>query len=88
MARCFDGYPRHVVVAARATDGRDYVQGIAGGWSDEATMGRARTRGIEWARVVERSDTYSALHELDQLIVGARTGWNLCDVYLAVVGER
>lgn len=88
MAPVLDGYPRHVVVAARATDGRDFVQGIAGGWSDEATMGLARTRGIEWARFVERSDSYSALHELDQLIVGTRTGWNLCDVYLAVVGER
>jgi glycerate-2-kinase len=86
MARVLDGYPRHVVVAARATDGRDFVQGIAGGWSDEETIRRARERGIEWAHVVDQSDSHTALNQMDQLILGGRTGWNLCDVYLAVVG--
>ena len=86
MARVLDGYPRHVVVAARATDGRDFVQGIAGGWSDEETIRRARERGIEWAHVVDQSDSHTAMNQMDQLILGGRTGWNLCDVYLAVVG--
>ena len=47
-------YERDVVVVARATDGRDFVKGIAGGWSDKTTVRRARERGIEWSRVVER----------------------------------
>jgi len=87
MAELLDGFERNVVVAARATDGRDFVKGIAGGWVDETTARRARERGIDWSSVVEESDSYSALNELGQFITGGRTGWNLCDVYLAVVGE-
>lgn len=85
MAEVFDGDERDVVVAARATDGRDYVKGIAGGWTDETTLRRARERGIDWSRVVEESDSFTALNELGQLIGGGRTGWNLCDLYLVVV---
>jgi len=88
MAGALDGYGRDVVVAARATDGRDFVKGIAGGWVDETTLRRARERGIDWGHVVEESDSFTALADLGQLITGGRTGWNLCDVYLVVVGER
>jgi glycerate-2-kinase len=84
MAGVFDGDERDVVVVARATDGRDFVKGIAGGWSDETTLRRARDHGIDWSRVVEESDSFTALNELGQLIAGGRTGWNLCDVYLLV----
>lgn len=84
MAEVFDGDERGVVVVARATDGRDYVKGIAGGWTDETTVRRARERGIDWSRVVEESDSFTALNDLGQLIDGGRTGWNLCDVYLVV----
>ncbi len=84
MADVFGGSELDAVAAARATDGRDFVKGIAGGWVDTTSLRRARERGINWANVVESSDSYTALHELDQLIVGGRTGWNLCDVYLVV----
>jgi glycerate-2-kinase len=85
MAKVLNGNERDAVALARATDGRDFVQGIAGGWVDETTLRRARERGVEWSSVVENSDSYTALHELGQLIAGGRTGWNLCDVYLCVV---
>jgi glycerate-2-kinase len=88
MAEVFDGSERDVITVARATDGRDYVKGIAGGWTDETTLRRARDRGIDWARVVEESDSFTALNELGQLIAGGRTGWNLCDVYLVAVAAR
>jgi glycerate 2-kinase len=88
MAEVFDGSEREVMVVARATDGRDFVKGIAGGWTDESTLRRARDRGIEWSRVVEESDSFTALNALDQLIAGGRTGWNLCDVYVVVVAKR
>jgi glycerate 2-kinase len=87
MAEVFDGDERDVVVVARATDGRDYVKGIAGGWTDETTVRRARERGIDWSRVVEESDSFTALNDLGQLINGGRTGWNLCDVYLVVLSR-
>jgi glycerate 2-kinase len=86
MAEAFGEYERDVIAVARSTDGRDFVQGIAGGWSDRETIRRARARGIDFSSVVRDSDSYSALHELGQLIAGGRTGWNLCDVYLCVVG--
>lgn len=86
MAEAFDGSERDMVVVARATDGRDFVKGIAGGWVDSATLRRAREHDIDWTSVVENSDSHRALAELGQLIEGGRTGWNLCDIYLAVVG--
>ena len=86
MAMVLEGMERNAIALARATDGRDFVRGVAGGWSDETTLRRARERGIDWSNVVENNDSYSALRDLDQLIAGARTGWNLCDVYLTMVG--
>jgi glycerate 2-kinase len=85
MAGAFGAYERDFLAVARATDGRDFVRGIAGGWSNNETVRRARERGIEYTRVIRESDSYSALHELGQLIPGGRTGWNLCDVYLVTV---
>jgi glycerate-2-kinase len=85
MAEVLDGHKRDAIAVGRATDGRDFVKGIAGGWSDNETVRRARERGFEFSRVVSDSDSYSALHELGQLISGGRTGWNLCDVYLVAV---
>jgi glycerate-2-kinase len=88
MAGAFGEYERDVLAVARSTDGRDFVQGIAGGWSDRETVGRARDRGIDYLSVVNDNDSYTALRELGQLIAGGRTGWNLCDVYLCVVDAR
>ena len=87
MAELFGRSERDAVAAARATDGRDFVKGIAGGWVDTTTLRRARERGIDWLNVVESSDSYSALHVLDQLIAGGRTGWNLCDVYVVLADD-
>jgi glycerate 2-kinase len=85
MANVLEANNRVAVAVAWATDGRDYVKGIAGGWVDETTGRRARERGIEWSSIVENSDSFSALHDLGQLIAGGRSGWNLCDVYLCAV---
>lgn len=85
IAAAFDGDEHDIVAVARATDGQDYVKGIAGGWVDSTTLRRARERGIDWSSVVATSDSFTALDDLGQLIAGGRTGWNLCDVYLVVV---
>jgi glycerate-2-kinase len=85
MAGSFGAYEREILAVARATDGRDFVEGIAGGWSDRETLRRAHARGFDYAGVINESDSYTVLHELGQLIPGARTGWNLCDVYLVAV---
>ena len=66
-----------------ASDGRDHVAHVGGARSDGSTLGRARTLGIDWADVVSNNDTHTALGALDLLISGTRTGWNLCDIYVA-----
>jgi len=55
MAGALDGYGRDVVVAARATDGRDFVKGIAGGWSTRrrcVARENAASTGDTWSRRV------------------------------------
>ena len=70
---------------AQASDGRDYVAGVAGAWVDDATLAKAIALGIDWADVAQSHDTYPALRALGQLIDGEHTGWNLCDIYVAVL---
>jgi glycerate-2-kinase len=75
---------REGVFAARASDGRDFVRGVGGAWVESSTTQRAVAAGIEWSDVAQRHDTYPALQTLGQLIEGGHTGWNLCDVYVAL----
>ncbi len=76
---------RPAAFAARASDGRDFVAGVAGGWSDDETVARATSRGVNWSAMKERHDSFHGLSAVDQLLPGARTGWNLCDLYVAVL---
>ncbi len=76
---------RPAAFAARASDGRDFVAGVAGGWSDDETVARATSRGVNWSAMKERHDSFHGLSAVDQLLPGARNGWNLCDLYVAVL---
>ena len=86
LARHLADLERPVVVVARATDGQDHLPGVAGAWSDARTWARAREAGWDPEALRARHDTSAGLRALDQLIAGAPTGWNLCDLYLAVLG--
>ncbi len=85
MARVLDGMSRQHAFVARASDGRDFVEGVSGAWVDETTFSLAQKRGIDWGEVAREADTFGALDELGQLIIGTHTGWNLCDLYVALV---
>lgn len=87
MAPALGGLGRDAAFLARASDGRDFIDGVAGGWVDDATMSRLAAHSVSWSEVVTAHDTYPALDSLGQLISGSHTGWNLCDVYVAVMGE-
>ncbi len=76
---------RRSAFVAQASDGRDYRNGVAGAWVDNTTLAHASDRGIDWAGVAESHDTYPALRALEHLIDGEHTGWNLCDLYVAVL---
>jgi hydroxypyruvate reductase len=70
---------------ARASDGRDFLEGVAGAWVDESTVRRAESLDIDWEQILVQHDSHRALDEVHQLLVGGHSGWNLCDVYVATV---
>ena len=84
MADVLEGLERPGVFVASSSDGRDYVRGVAGAWVDHDTKPRALQLGVDWRRTVRDNDSYPALAALGQIIKGVRTGWNLCDLYLAL----
>jgi glycerate-2-kinase len=84
MAKKVGERERDTVFVARASDGRDFVEGVGGAWVDRSTMERARQLGIDWSDVAEANDTHTALGALGQLLEGGHTGWNLCDLYVAL----
>ena len=75
---------RDAVFLARASDGRDFVEGVGGAWVDGSTVERAHSLDVDWKEVAEANDSHSALGALGQLIEGGHTGWNLCDLYVAL----
>ncbi len=85
MAGALADLERDSAFIARASDGRDYVEGVSGAWVDKATTERAQALGIEWRDVAAANDSHSALAALHQLIEGRHTGWNLCDIYVATL---
>lgn len=85
MAKELSHDDRSSAFVARASDGRDYLPGVAGAWVDETTLTRMDEHGLDWSEVAEAHDTYPALRALGQLIDGGHTGWNLCDLYVALV---
>lgn len=76
---------RDAVFAARASDGRDFLPGVAGAWVERATRQRAQDLGIDWVKVAANHDSHRGLSTLGQLFEGAHTGWNLCDLYVALL---
>lgn len=88
MAEVLAGLERGGAFVARASDGRDFVEGVAGGWVDSSTRERATRSGIDVDGVARSNDTYTALSELGQVLEGGHTEWNLCDLYVALVGDH
>jgi len=85
MAKELSERARPSVFLATASDGRDFVEGVGGAWVSEATWPRLDEVGLDWSSVGRAHDTYPALRALGQLIEGRHTGWNLCDLYVALV---
>jgi glycerate-2-kinase len=77
---------RQSAFVAQTSDGRDYVEGVAGAWATNETSARIDAAGLDWSTAARSHDTYPALRTLGQLIGGSHTGWNLADIYVALVG--
>jgi glycerate 2-kinase len=84
MAQVLAQLERPGLFLARASDGRDFVRGVAGAWVDATTVERADDLGIDWLAVSLENDTFSGLLALEQLLDGSNTGWNLCDLYVTL----
>lgn len=85
MAKEVAELDRDAVFMARASDGRDFMEGVGGAWVDRSTMERARRLGVDWAAIAQANDSHSALSALEQLLDGSHSGWNLCDLYVALM---
>ena len=85
MAPMLADLGRPASFVARTSDGRDYVEGVGGAWVDADTTRRVRAAGLDWATIKRENDSHRGLDALGQLIEGAHTGWNLCDLYVAVL---
>ncbi len=79
-------FERPGVFVARASDGRDFVEGVAGAWVDSCTSHDAAQLGIDGEEISRANDTFTALSALERVLIGSSTGWNLCDLYLALFG--
>jgi glycerate-2-kinase len=79
-------FERPGVFVARASDGRDFVEGVAGAWVDSYTSRDAAQLGIDDEEISRANDTFTALSAMDRVLIGSSTGWNLCDLYLALFG--
>lgn len=88
MAGALAPLERESAFVARASDGCDYLAGVGGAWVDGSTRQRAEHLGFDWDQVLDENDSFSPLSALGQLLVGGHTGWNLCDLYVACVGEK
>ena len=85
MARELSG-ERNSAFVAQTSDGRDFVEGVGGAWVTNVTAAHTDAAGLDWLAVADFHDTYPALRALGQLIEGHHTGWNLADIYVALVG--
>ncbi len=86
MGEVLAGLGRPGAFVALSTDGRDFVEGVGGAWSDESTPQRLSELGVDVRATLEHHDANGALAEVGQLVQGGRTGWNLCDLYVVVLG--
>jgi glycerate 2-kinase len=85
MAKELAHSSRDTVFLARSSDGRDFVRGVAGAWVSTDTWARIGARHLNWDAIARTHDTHPALASLGQLIEGGHTGWNLCDVFVALI---
>lgn len=78
--------PRRVVALCAGTDGVDGNSPAAGALADEATLRRARERGLDAAKSLEESDAYAFFESLADAIHTGPTGTNVRDLRILLAG--
>ncbi|WP_242218891.1 DUF4147 domain-containing protein [Bacillus cereus group sp. BfR-BA-01380] len=82
MAKELSQLQRAASFISFATDGNDFIQGIAGAWATNDTYQKIIYKGLDWEEILNNNNTYHGLLQISQLITGIRTSLNLCDLYV------
>jgi hydroxypyruvate reductase len=72
--------PRRVAALCAGTDGVDGNSPAAGALADDATLRRARERGLDAAKALEESDAYALFEALGDAVHTGPTGTNVRDL--------
>jgi len=75
-----------IVVLSAGTDGIDGSSDAAGAIADGGTVTRGGYEGMEIADYLDRNDSFSYLDAIGDTIVTGRTGTNVMDIRLVMVG--
>ncbi|MGD0249552.1 MAG: DUF4147 domain-containing protein [Thermoplasmata archaeon] len=75
----------NALVLSLGTDGVDGPTDAAGGWTDGATLERARRRGISLEVALRRHAAYDALARLGSLVRTGPTGTNVMDLHVGLL---
>jgi glycerate 2-kinase len=78
--------PRRVVALCAGTDGVDGNSPAAGAVACEATLRRARERGLDAAKSLEESDAYNFFERLGDAVHTGPTGTNVRDLRILLAG--
>jgi len=74
-----------ITVLSGGTDGTDGPTDAAGAIADGTTTARGQAAGLDAAEHLERNDSYSFFHPLDDLLITGPTGTNVMDLRLLLI---
>jgi hydroxypyruvate reductase len=80
------GAPAHIIALSAGTDGVDGNSPAAGALSDETTLARAESMGLDARKFLETSDAYTFFAALGDTITTGPTGTNVRDVRILLAG--
>lgn len=80
--------PRAAVALCAGTDGVDGNSPAAGALADHTTLSRARARGLDAAKFLDESDSYTFFERLGDALVTGPTGTNVRDVRILLATGR
>lgn len=83
-AQQIDGL-ENVIILSGGTDGTDGPTDAAGALADGTTIARAKTAGLDAAKVLANNDSYHFFDRLGDLIKTGPTGTNVADVRIILV---
>jgi glycerate-2-kinase len=76
--------PTHAVALCAGTDGIDGNSPAAGALTDETTLARAHTQGLDARKFLEASDAYTLFNQLGDAIITGPTCTNVRDLRILI----